>query len=51
MLLEECKRAAEKCFDSIDANVSALRRDMWIGFGAMTTIMVGGFITILARLG
>ena len=51
MLLKECKRAAEKCLDSIDAHVSVLRRDMWIGFGAMTTIMVSGFITILAQLG
>ncbi len=51
MLLKQCKRAAEKRLDGIDAHISALRRDMWIGFGAMTTIMVGGFITILARLG
>lgn len=51
MLLEECKRITEKRFDGIDAHLSELRRDMWIGFGAMTTIMVGGFITILARLG
>lgn len=49
--LKECKRAAEKRLDGIDTHISALRRDMWIGFGAMTTIMVGGFITILARLG
>ena len=51
MLLKECKRAPEKRLDSIDAHISALRRDMWIEFGAMTTIMVGGFVTILARLG
>lgn len=51
MLLKECKRAVEKRLDSIDAHISAVRRDMWIGFGAMTTITFGGFITILARLG
>ena len=50
MLLKECERAAEKRLDGIDAHISALRRDMWIGFGSITTIMVSGFITILARL-
>lgn len=49
--LEEYKRTSEKRLDSIDANVSALRRDMWIGFGTITTIMIGGFVTILAQLG
>lgn len=49
--LEEYKRTSEKRLDSIDAHVSALRRDMWIGFGVMTSVMVGGFIAIIARLG
>ena len=49
--LEEYKRASEKRLDSIDAHLLALRRDMWIGFGTLATIMVGGLIAILTRLG
>ena len=49
--LEEYKRTSERRLDSIDASVGALRRDMWIGFGILMTIMSSGFIAIFTKLG
>ena len=48
--LEEYRRTSERRLDSIDASVAALRRDLWIGFGILTTIMSSGFIAILTSL-
>ena len=48
--LEEYSRTSEKRLDNIDSNVSALRRDLWIGFGILTTIMSSGFMAILTIL-